>query len=97
MALQELLAQTTREALSPPMREMFIAPKMLPVCSVCGLIRDETGSSPNHERWVTLRTYRRTHGMDPADVPLTHTYCQKCVTKAGNTTRQSFRKIGTPS
>ena len=97
MDFENVVVQTTHEALSIPIRETFFAQKMLPVYCVCELIRDETGSSPNHERWATLRTYRRTHGMDPADVPLTHTYCQKCVTKAGNTTRQSFRKIGTPS
>jgi len=92
MALQELLAQTTREALSPPMRETSIAPKMLSVCSVCGLIRDETGSSPNREHWVTPRTYRRTHSMNPADLPLTHTCCQKCFMKAQETTRQYLWK-----
>jgi hypothetical protein len=96
MALENVVAQTTREALSPPMREMFVAPKMLPVCCVCELIRDETGSSPNRERWVTPRTYRRTHGMNPADFPLTHTYCLKCFTKVQDTTRRYFREIGTP-
>jgi hypothetical protein len=66
MSLVELLAQTIRQAPSAPMRETFIAPKMLPVCCVCRLIRDETGSSPDRERWVTLWTYRTTHGVNPA-------------------------------
>jgi hypothetical protein len=96
MALENVVAQTTREALSHPMREMFVAPKILPVCCVCELIRDETGSSTNRERWVTLRTYRKTHGMNPADFPLTHTYCPKCFTKAQDATRRYFREIGTP-
>jgi hypothetical protein len=77
------------------MRETFIAPTLLPVCCVCGLIRDETGSSPDRERWVTPRTYRETHGVNPADVPLTHTYCLKCFTKAQVTVTQYFREIGT--
>jgi len=96
MALQELVARTTRRAPPAPMRETLFAPKMLPVCCVFELIRDETGSSPNRERWVTPRTYRRTHGMNPADFPLTHTYCLKCFTKVQDTTRQYFREIGTP-
>ena len=95
MAFETLFAQTTREAPSAPMRETFIAPKMLPVCCVCRLIRDETGSSPDRERWVTPRTYRTTHGINPADCPLTHTYCLTCFTKAQETTRQYFREIGT--
>jgi hypothetical protein len=33
MALENVVAQTTREALSPPMREMFVAPKILLVLS----------------------------------------------------------------
>ena len=96
MALETLFAQTTREAQSALMREAFIAPMVLTVCCVCELIRDETGSSPNRERWVTPRTYRRTHGMNPADFPLTHTYCLKCFTKVQDTTRRYFREIGTP-
>ena len=96
MALETLVAPTTREALSTPMRKTFIAPKMFPVCCVCELIRDETGSSPNRERWVTPRTYRRIYGVNPADFPLTHTYCLTCFTKVQDTTRQYFREIGTP-
>ena len=77
------------------MREAVIAPTLLPVCCVCGLIRDETGSFLNRVRWVTPRTYRETHGVNPDDVPLTHTYCQKCFTKAQETVTQYFRELGT--
>ena len=92
MALEALVAQTTRRVPSALRRETFIAPKMLPVCCVCGLIRDETGFRSNHERWVTPRTYRRTHGMNPADFPLTHTYCLKCFTKVQGTVSQYLRE-----
>ena len=95
MPLVALVAQTTREAPPAPMRETFIAPTLLPVCCVCALIRDETGSSSDRERWVTQRTYRQTHGVNPADFPLTHTYCLKCFTKAQETVTQYFREIGT--
>jgi hypothetical protein len=95
MALENLVAPTTRTAPSAPMRETFIAPTLLPVCCVCGLIRDETGSSPDRERWVTQRMYRKTHGVNPADFPLTHTYCLKCFTKVQDTVTQYFREIET--
>ena len=95
MSLEELLAQTTRDAPSTPMKETFIAPMLLSVCCICGLIREETGSIPGHERWVTQRTYRETHGVNPTELPLTHTYCTKCFTKVQKTVRQYFREIGT--
>ena len=79
------------------MRETFIAPAILPVCCICGLIRDETGSPPGFVRWVTQRTYRETHGVNSADFPLTHTYCPECFTKVQNTVKQYFREIGTSS
>ena len=95
MAFGNLSARTTREAPSAPMSETWIAPTLLPVCCVCGLIRDEAGSSPDRKRWVTPRTYHKTHGVNPDDFPLTHTYCLTCFTKAQETTRQYFREIGT--
>ena len=96
MSLETLFAPTTREAPSALlMRETFVAPKMLPVCCVCQRIRDETGSSPDRERWVTQRAYRTTYGVNPAKLPLTHTYCSTCFTKAQETVRQYVQEIGT--
>ena len=95
MALETLCAQTTCEAPSALMREPYSAPTLLPVCCVCKRIRDETGSSPDRERWVTQRAYRTTYGVNPAELPLTHTYCSTCFTKAQETVRQYFREIGT--
>jgi hypothetical protein len=95
MASNKQFAQTNREAPSVPMRETFIAPTLLPVCCICDHIRDETGPSPGREHWVTQRTYRKSHGINPADFPLTHTYCLKCFTKFQDTLRHSYREIGT--
>ena len=81
MSLGKLVAQTTRKGAAAPLREAFIAPKLLHVCCICGHIRDRTGFSPDREHWVTQRTYRQTHGVNLADFPLTHTYCPKCFTK----------------
>lgn len=95
MSPGEPFTQTTREARSAPMRETFVTPTLLPVCCLCGLIRDETGSSPGLNRWVTQRTYRETHGVSPVDIPLTHTYCPNCFTKVQEMIVQYFRQIGT--
>jgi hypothetical protein len=96
MSLDNLSAQTTRETPSSPMGESFVAPLLLPVCCLCGLIRDETESPSGLKCWVTQRTYRERHGVNPINFPLTHTYCPDCFTQVQNTVRQYFlQKIGT--
>lgn len=97
MALDNLFAQTPREAPADPMRNIFTAPTLLPVCCVCKLIRDKTGPFPDRERWVTPRAYRKTYGAHSADVPLTHTYCPECFTQVMHTVNQYLRTIGAPS
>lgn len=92
MARGNLFAQTTREARVALMDKKFIAPTLLTVCCVCKLIRDKTGPSPDLERWITPWAYRKTHGLNPTDVPLTHTYCPKCFTQVISTVRQSLRE-----
>lgn len=94
MAHKGLGAQTTREAPAAPMRELVIAPTMLPVCCICRKIRDETGSSPDRAHWVAQRTYRPSHGINPADFPLTHTYGLKWFPKFQDALRQYRREIG---
>jgi hypothetical protein len=54
---------------------------MLHVCCVCGLVLDETGPSMDQEHWVTQRTFRMTHDVNPANCLLTHTYCPGCFTQ----------------
>ena len=95
MSLEKLFVQTTPEALSAPMRETFIAPTLLPVCCLCGLIRDDTRFPPGLDCWLTQRTYRETHGIDPTEIALTHTYCPECFRKVRDTVQQYFREIGT--
>ncbi|NWF74212.1 MAG: hypothetical protein HXY51_14400 [Nitrospirae bacterium] len=94
MASKGLVAQTAREAPNVSMRESVIAPTLLPVCCLCSKIRDETGSTPDREHWVTPRTYRQTHGVQVANFPLTHTFCPRCFTKFMDTLRQFRGEIG---
>lgn len=81
MAGETLFAQITHEAPSVSRRET----SLLPVCCLCGLIRDETRASLDRERWVTRGTYRKTHGVNPADCLLTHAYCPACFTQVMET------------
>ena len=89
---------SAQKAPKPPadsMSDLFIAPALLPVCCVCALIRDTTGSRPGLEHWVSQRTFQRLHGMNPDDFLLTHTYCPTCFAKVQEMVREYFRKIGT--
>ena len=54
MAVETLYAQITHEAPSDSRRETAL----LPVCCMCGLLRDDTGPSFDDARWVTQQTYR---------------------------------------
>jgi hypothetical protein len=97
MVPHNLFTQTSREARSNPTRKTFITPALLPVCCVCGLIREKPGPFPDRERWVTQRAYQQPHGVHQADVLFTHTYCPKCFTQVMGTVSQYLRTIGTPS
>lgn len=83
MTSETMLAQITHEAPAASSRQSLV----LPVCCVCGLVREETEHSSDHERWVTPRTYRKTHGTMPADCVHTHTYCPNCFTRCIDTIR----------
>ena len=88
MALETLVAQTIHEAPSSPMREAFIAPKILPVYCVCGLIRYKSRSSHHRDRWVTPQIYRTTHGVNPDERALTHPFHPTYFTKVLGRVRQ---------
>lgn len=60
---------------------------MVPVCCVCGSVREDTGHSLDDERWVSRRAYRKTHGAMPADCVFTHTYCPSCFAQSIDTMR----------
>ena len=92
MAQKNLFAQDAREAPSASMREMSLVSRPLPICCVCKLIRDETDSTRDRERWVTPRTYRRIHGANPDDLPATHTYCPGCFTQVMDTARRYLQR-----
>ena len=81
IAVDTLFDQITHEAASALRKET----SMLPLCCLCGLIRDEIGASLDGARWVTQETYRTTHSVNPADCLHTHTYCPGCLTQVMET------------
>ena len=83
MAVDTLFAQIAHAALSVSRNET----PLLPVCCLCRFIRDEIGPSLDGARWVTQRSYRKTHGVNPVDCPQTHTYCPGCFTHVMDTFR----------
>lgn len=78
-AIEELLlrmasALEKREAL----RKVKIYEEILPVCCVCGLIRDDTGVDHGQGVWLNAGQYlcKRT------STKVSHGYCPKCFAKA---------------
>ena len=83
MVVETLFAQITHKRPSASRKET----PLIPVCCFCRLIRDEIGTSPDSARWVMQRTYRKTHGVNPANCLQTHTYCPGCFTQVMETIR----------
>ena len=84
MAAETVFAQITHEASSASRPKTT----MLHVCCVCRLVLDETRPSLDQARWVTQRTLQMTHGVNPADCLLTHTYCPVCFTQVMDRMRE---------
>jgi PAS domain S-box-containing protein len=49
--------------------------QLLPVCCVCGKIRDDQGRAPGQGPWDRLDRYIASH----SDAKLTHTFCPECL------------------
>lgn len=63
-------------------------PVLIPMCCVCGLIRDDSdlgGPSPN---WIDLQQYRQHYGLQSTDLCFTHTYCPTCLVPVQERVRQ---------
>jgi len=76
MAMKTLLLK------QQPVKRRWLAnkPALIPICSSCGLIRDENGDAIGQEHWVTKRMYVQKHGVNLVDCDLSHTYCPGCFT-----------------
>ena len=91
MLPEELFTQPPREAPFGP-NNTFIAPSLLRACCACGLVENKAGATAGLERWISQRTYREAHGVSPAELALTHTYCPPCFAEVQEIVRQFFPK-----
>ena len=55
---------------------------ILPICCVCGLIREQSGCET--ESWISKQVFRQSHGIDHSSFRLSHTYCPSCYTQFMN-------------
>ncbi len=58
-------AQMIHDGRSAPKRERLF----VPICCLCGLVRDESGHSVHGEHWVTRRAFLKTHSVKPGRLP----------------------------
>jgi len=93
MTLEHTRAQATSQPVAAPTGTPCVTEQLLPICCVCGLIRDDIRKLSHRERWMTAQIYRKTYHVNPTTCLLTHTYCQKCFTSAQNAARTYTRKI----
>lgn len=76
---------------NPPSRPKAQAARLLPVCCVCGLVRDEVDLHSHRTLWITPKSYRKAHHIHSIDLLLTHTYCPACLRKARIGIKQFFK------
>ena len=58
-------------------RRIKLYEDILPICSVCKKIRDDTDKEPGTGSWVTLEDYMQ----DRAKIMISHSYCPECAEK----------------
>ncbi len=92
MPSKETAAQPVRQTGPSSCPEIQVARVLLPVCCVCGLVRDETDPLSHRTLWVTPGSYRKTHHLHSINIPFTHTYCPACFRKAKASMKQFFRE-----
>lgn len=95
MTLDHTPAQTTGQSALAPTHKACVTERLLPVCCICGLIRDELRKLSHRVRWMTPQIYRTTYDVNPAKCLLTHTYCPKCFATVREAARRSVQQSET--
>lgn len=60
------------------LRKLKIYETIIPVCCVCGKIRDDTGVEPGHGKWLKPDVFIYTK----TSAEVTHAYCPECLEKS---------------
>lgn len=76
------LVETERERLINELEfalsEIKVLRGILPVCCVCGLIRDDTGAGHGKGEWIKVDKFV----VEKTNAQVSHSYCPKCYEKA---------------
>lgn len=92
MSSKETAAQQVHQTRPLSGQEAYVVPRLLPVCCVCRLVRDEADSASHRTLWLTAGSYRRAHNVHSTDLRFTHTYCPDCLLQAQNRMREFFKE-----
>ena len=92
MTSEKIVTQSVPPMSPSSRQEASTAPLLLPVCCVCGLIREETKSLSGRLSWVTWRLYRSTHNVQSTELLFTHGYCPACFLQAQIRMREFFKE-----
>lgn len=92
MTPEKIVAEPVLQMSPTSHAEASMATRILPVCCVCGLIRDDTGSLPGRRSRVSWRLYRRIHNARSTERLLTHGYCPAGFPQAQDNMRAFFKE-----
>lgn len=56
-------------------KKLHLYESLLPICSVCGKVRDDTGKERGQGDWLNLQDYV----VDHSETNLSHTFCPTCL------------------
>lgn len=96
MSSEELASRVVSPAIPSGGDDTYGIPRLLPVCCVCGLVRDDAAPHlpdlpAKRVSWMTLNDYRRATKTELACFHFTHTYCPDCLTQVLERVQEYFR------
>lgn len=93
---EELASRVDSPAIAPDGDDTYGIPRLLPVCCVCGLVRDDAAPHlpdlpAKRVSWVMLNDYRHATKTELASFHFTHTYCPDCLMQVLERVQEYFR------
>ena len=91
MPPKESSQPSVNDALCALFKEDFKSPRLLPVCCICGLVRDDESAAPSRpESWMTMKRYRGMRAVHATSFLFTHTYCPACLIQVQDSVKTYF-------
>ncbi len=95
MSSEKRPLQHVSQTISFPGGETYRMPQLIPVCCICGLVRNDESAPPHQSAsWITLKAYRSTLAVSPVHFLFTHTYCPHCLRQVQEKVREYFSAKG---